>query len=122
MSYNKGFGCDLVKKRLPPDDLRGSPDFMDYYNSLDKNSEEYKRISGCLELVREDRQVGTKVGKDKFPDYYVKKYEITNVYKVNIGDCRLSYTIIAENKKKIACILEYFPTHKAYSKRFGYKD
>lgn len=109
-------------KRIPPDEVRGSEEFMAYYNSLNKQSEEYKRISDCIETLKENRQVGDKVGRDKFPDYYVKKYGITNLYRVEIGDCRLSYTIIAENGKKILCILEYFPTHKDYSERYGYDD
>jgi mRNA-degrading endonuclease RelE of RelBE toxin-antitoxin system len=109
-------------KRLPPDEVRGSEKFMAFYSSLDKKSEEYKRITSCIDAIKENRQVGEKVQKDKFPKYYVRKYEISNLYRVEIGDCRLSYTLIADGLKKVACILEYFPTHKEYSKRFGYKN
>ena len=109
-------------KGLPPHEVKGSEEFTAFYGSLDKNSEEYKRITVCIDAIKGNRQVGEKVQKDKFPKYYVRKYRITNLYRMEIGDCRLSYTLIADGLKKVACILEYFPTHKEYSKRFGYKD
>jgi hypothetical protein len=105
-----------------PDEVRTSPEFNAYYNGLKKNSEVYKRIKACIDIIRENWQVGDKVGKEKFPKSYVDNYEITNLYRLEIGDCRLAYTIIADGCKKVACILEYFESHKEYSERFGYDD
>jgi mRNA-degrading endonuclease RelE of RelBE toxin-antitoxin system len=53
----------------------------------------------------------------KNPPHYLKKYGITNLYRVAIGNSRLTYTIIADKDKKVLCILEYFPAHR---ERFGY--
>ena len=110
-----------LSKRIPPDELKGTPEFSRFFAHLDKNSETYKRIKSCLDAIHEDICSGAKVQKDRFPKYYVEKYGITNLYRKEIGYCRLSYTVIAEDRKKIVCILEYFPTHKEYSERFGYK-
>ena len=109
-----------MRKRRPPDDLRGSVEFNEFYTNLDRESETYKRIKNCLDILRQDMCAGDQIPKDRFPKYYVKKYRIENLYRKEIGNCRLTYTIIAENSEIIVCVLEYFPTHKAYNKRFGY--
>ncbi len=109
-----------MAKKKAPDEVRASTEFNIYYQGLKKISEEYKRITTCIDSVKENWQVGDKVGRGKFPKYYVDKYNITNLYRLEIGDCRLSYTIIADGCKLIVCILEYFESHKEYSERFGY--
>jgi hypothetical protein len=93
---------------------------MAYYNNLKRDSEEYKRISQCIDALKQNRQLGDRVGKEKIPQLYLKKYAITNLYRVAISNSRLTYTIIADKNKKGLCILEYFSTHKEYSERFGY--
>lgn len=110
------------RKRTPPDDLRGTPEFSEFYTHLDTESDTYKRIKGCLDLLRQDICAGEQVQKDRFPKYYVKKYQITNLYRKEIGDCRLTYTVIAENSEIITVVLEYFPSHKEYDRRFGYRS
>jgi len=110
-----------MPKPKPPDDLRGTPEFGEFYTHLDKEEETYKRIKGCLDTLRQDMCSGDQIQKDRWPKYYTRKYQITNLYRKKIGSSRLTYTIIAENAKRIIVILEYFPTHKEYDKRFGYK-
>ena len=111
-----------MAKKKAPDEVRASPEFSAYYSGLKKNSEVYKRIKVCIDTVKENWQVGDKVGRDKFPKYYVEKYEITNLYRLEVGDCRLAYTMIADGCRLVACIIEYFESHKQYSERFGYDD
>lgn len=105
---------------MSPDEVKGSKDFTAFYKELNKQSEEYKRLTACIDAIKENWQVGDKVGRNKFPDYYVKKYGINNLYRLEIGDCRLSYTLIADGLRKVVVIIEYFSTHKAYDDRFGY--
>jgi mRNA-degrading endonuclease RelE of RelBE toxin-antitoxin system len=93
---------------------------MAYYNTPKKDSEEYKRLSRCIDSLKKNCQLGDRVSKEKIPLHYLKKYAITNLYRVAIGNGRLTYTIIADKDRKVLCILEYFPTHKEYSERFGY--
>jgi mRNA-degrading endonuclease RelE of RelBE toxin-antitoxin system len=109
-----------LSKKTAPDEVRGSKEFMAYYNTAKRDSEEYKRINQCIDSLKKNRQPGDRVGKEKIPKEYLKKYALTNLHRVAIGNSRLTYTIIADKDKKVLCILEYFPTHKEYSERFGY--
>jgi mRNA-degrading endonuclease RelE of RelBE toxin-antitoxin system len=109
-----------LPKKTAPDEVKGSKEFIANYNTLKRDSEEYKRINECITSLKQDCQIGDKIGKEKIPPHYLKKYGVTNLYRVAIGNSRLTYTIIADKNKKVLCILEYFPTHKEYNERFGY--
>ena len=109
-----------MPKKTAPDEVRGSKEFIAYYKAVKRDSEENKRIRECIESLKKNLQIGDKVSKEKFPPNYLKKYGITNLYRVATGNSRLTYTIIADKENKVLCILEYFPTHKEYSERFGY--
>ena len=63
---------------------------------------------------------GEKVEKRKWPQVYVEKYGIRNLFLVDLGRrFRLTYVIIAEGLKKIVCVIEVVD-HRAYERRFGY--
>jgi hypothetical protein len=105
----------------PPDELRGTPEFMAFYTTLGKDCDLYKRIKDLLEILRGDMLAGDKIEKKKWPRIYIKKYGIRNLFRLDSGkEYRLTYTIIAEGKKKIACVIEFFSSHKKYDQRFGY--
>ena len=72
----------MVKKKAP-DEVRASVDFSVHYGKLKRTSEEFRRISAGIESVRENWQVGDKVGREKFPQYYVEKYGISNLYRLD---------------------------------------
>lgn len=109
-----------MAKKKAPDEVRASNEFNEYYSGLNRTGEAYKRITACIGSVKENWQVGDKVGQEKFPAYYLEKYGINNLYRLEVGDCRLAYTIIADGCKLVAVILEYFESHKEYCERFGY--
>lgn len=101
--------------------MRGTPEFKAFYSSLDKGCELRKVIEKCLDSLRKDMLVGDKVEKRKWPKKYVKEYRIRNLFRLEATkECRLIYTIIAEGKKKIVCVIEFFSNHKEYNRRFGY--
>lgn len=110
-----------MRKRRPPDDVRGTPEFKAFYSSLDKDCKMYKIIKNCLASLWKDMLVGDKIEKRKWPKKYVKEYDIRNLFRLeSTKECRLIYTIIAEGKKKIVCVIEFFSNHKEYNRRFGY--
>lgn len=110
-----------MRNRESPDELRGSPEFAAFLSGLDKAGEVYQRIRSALDAVKADVLVGDKVEKKKWPRLYVGKYGISNLFRMDTGKgTRLSYTIIAENKRKVVVVLEFFSTHKEYESRFGY--
>jgi len=63
---------------------------------------------------------GEKVEKRKWPQVYVEKYGIRNLFLMDLGRrFRLTHNIIAEGPKKIVCIIEVMD-HRTYERRFGY--
>jgi len=110
-----------LRKRRPPDDLRGTPEFEAFYSSLGEDCELRKVIKDCLDSLRRDMFVGDKIEKKKWPRKYVKEYGIRVLFKLDATrECRLTYTIIAEGRKKVVCVIEFFSNHKKYNRRFGY--
>lgn len=110
-----------MRKHKPPDELRGTPEFEAFFSSLSKDCDLYKRIKNLLDTLRGNMLAGNKIQKKKWPKIYVKKYHIYSLFRLDTGkECRLTYTIIAEGKKKIVCIIEFFSNHKKYNRRFGY--
>jgi len=79
-----------------------------------------KFIKRAIDDLKENPFSGTKVPKKLWPKSYVKKYEITNLWKYDLPNAwRLIYTIEADEVRLVNIILEWFP-HKEYEKRFGY--
>ena len=110
-----------MRKRKPPDELRGTQEFAIFYFSLSEGSELKRVIEVSLEALREDVLAGEKIEKKKWPKKYVQEYGIHNLFKIDVGrEGRLTYTIIAEGRKKIVCVIEFFSSHKSYDRRFGY--
>ena len=108
-----------MKKRRP-DEVRGTREFAEFYSELDKKSYLYRIIKRGLDVLRENIEAGEKVEKRKWPKIYVRKYGITNLFRLDLDrNYRLTYTIIADGSKKIACVLEVMD-HKTYNRRFSY--
>jgi hypothetical protein len=110
-----------LRKREPPDELRGTPEFEAFFSGLDRNCELYKRIKTALEALKENVLAGDKIERKKWAEVYVQKYGVYNLFRIEAGkESRLIYTIVAEGNKKIVCALEFFSDHKEYERRFGY--
>jgi hypothetical protein len=110
-----------LRKREPPDELRGTPEFEAFFSGLDKNCDLYKRMKNALEALTENMLAGDKIERKKWAKVYVQKYGIYNLFRIETGkESRLIYTIIAEGNKKIVCVLEFFSDHKEYERRLGY--
>ena len=107
--------------RKAPDDVRGTPEFAEFYHELDRESYLYRIIKKGLAVLRENMEAGEKVEKRKWPRMYVRRYGIRNLFRLDLDrNYRLTYTIIADGSKKIVCILEVMD-HKTYNRRFGYR-
>lgn len=104
----------------PPDEVRGTPEFVAFFRSLRKGSYLYKATKEAIDVLRENMLAGEKVEKRKWPQVYVEKYGIRNLFLMDLGRrFRLTYNIIAEGPKKIVCIVEVMD-HRTYERRFGY--
>jgi len=91
------------------------------FRSLDENDPIKKAIKRAIRDLQQNAFFGIQIPKRLFPEEYVKRYNLTNLWKYDLPNAwRLLYTITSENEIKIICaILEWFD-HKDYEKKFHY--
>lgn len=94
------------------------------FDSLNnKNSQEKKLhafIERAIQDLKKEPTCGVKIPKKLWPKEYIKKYEITNLWKYDLPNAwRLIYTIQSDEVRIINIILEWFK-HKEYERRFKY--
>ena len=77
-----------------------------------------RAIKDKAELIKLDRTYGNSVKKKQFPKKYVDKYEITNLYRVELPNFwRMFYTLTqGEEKVKIIAFVLDIIDHKEYNK------
>ena len=93
-----------MRKRRPPDDLRGTPEFEAFYSSLGEDCELRKVIKDCLDSLRRDMFVGDKIEKKKWPKKYVKEYGIRVLFKLDATrECRLTYNYCRGQEESRLC-------------------
>jgi hypothetical protein len=104
----------------PPDEVRGTPEFVAFFKGLRRKSYRYKVTKEAIDVLRANMLVGEKVEKRKWPKVYVEKYRIRNLFLMDLGRrYRLTYNILSEGHKRIVCIIEVM-NHSTYERRFGY--
>jgi len=78
-------------------------------------------IKQKIELLKYNPEYGIHIRKDRIPKEYVVKYDVTNLWKVNLsGAWRMIYTIRGDEVEIISLILDIM-NHKDYEKKFGYR-
>lgn len=92
------------------------------FESLPENEILKKHIRRAIEEIKENAFAGIRIPKRLFPEEYVVKYNITNLWKYDLPNgWRLIYTLTSPNKVEIiSVILEWFTKHKDYERRFKY--
>ncbi|MFH1834899.1 MAG: hypothetical protein ABH851_01785 [Methanobacteriota archaeon] len=94
------------------------------FDSLNKGKPGDKQLYGfinrAIDDLKENPTCGIKIPKKLWPKTYIKKYNITNLWKYDLPNgWRLIYTIETDEIMIVAIILEWFD-HKKYEKRFNY--
>ncbi len=80
----------------------------------------YEFLNRAFDDLKKDPFSGIKISKKLWPDDYVKKYEIDNLWKYDLPNgWRLIYTVRANQVTILTVVLEWF-SHKDYERRFGY--
>jgi len=107
-----------------------SPEAEEVYKYLNEQSPNskldrmiLKSINKKIELIKLNPHFGDPISKDKIPSEYIKKYGITNLFRVELPNFwRMMYTLTngGNNLEIISFVLEIV-NHKVYNKRFGYK-
>lgn len=89
-------------------------------NTKTEDRELYERLNQAFDAVSENAFCGIQIPKKLIPKEYIKKYQIDNLWKLNLSKSwRLLYSIARDEIIIIAIILEWLP-HKEYEKRFKY--
>lgn len=74
-----------------------------------------------IELLRDNPEYGINIPKRLIPKEYIKLYDVTNLWKVNLSNYwRMIYTIRGNEVEIISLILDIM-NHDDYNKKFGYK-
>src|SRR3989338_6929130 len=77
-----------------------------------------ERVKGWL---KENPFAGEQVQKSLIPRHYINKYDVTNLWRIDLSDYwRLVYTIQSNEIEIIDFVLNIVD-HKKYDKIFGYK-
>lgn len=80
----------------------------------------YEFINRAIDDLKIKPNCGIKVPRKLWPNDYVHKYEISNLWKYDLPNgWRLIYTIESDEIKIVNIILEWFD-HKEYERRFNY--
>lgn len=78
-------------------------------------------IKQKIEFLRDNPEYGTHIPKDRIPKEYVRDYDVTNLWKVNLsGAWRMIYTIRGSEVEIISLVLDIM-NHRDYEKKFKYR-
>ena len=108
-----------------------SQEAEEVYRYLNKESENSKTersllnaIKQKVELIKENPHYGDPIAKKLFPKEYIRKYGITNLFRIELPNYwRILYTLTdSETKIKIIAFVLDIIDHKDYNKKFGYKS
>jgi len=78
-------------------------------------------IKQKVDLLKLNPEYGIHIPKDRIPKEYVTKYDVNNLWKVNLsGAWRMIYTIRGSEVEIISLILDIL-NHTDYEKKFRYR-
>ncbi len=90
------------------------------FNSLKDDDWLKKAIQKTINNLKENAFCGERIKKELIPKEYVKKYNIDNLFWYALPQgWRLVYSIISDNVKILAVIIDY-SDHKNYERKFKY--
>jgi len=106
-----------------------SKEFLDEFAKIEKKAEKgngdaayiMKIINRGIVKLSADYECGQRIPRDLWPEYYVRKYDVSNLWRLRLDDSwRMIYTMRGDQIRVVAMVLECMD-HKDYNKRFGYR-
>lgn len=107
-----------------------SPEAKEVYRYLNQEAETSKTertilnsINQKIEFIKANPHYGNPVAKNLIPKEYIEKYDIANLFRVELPNFwRMLYTLTeGETKIEIISFVLDIIDHKTYNKKFGYK-
>lgn len=78
-------------------------------------------INKGIAKLAEDVEAGRKIKRRLWPVEYVRKYGVTNLWKLNLDSYwRMIYTIRGSSAEIISFVIDVLD-HKEYERKFGYR-
>ena len=108
-----------------------SPEAREVYEYLNQEAENSKIEKSILnavnqksQLIKQNPHYGNPVSKKLIPKEYKEKYEISNLFRVELPNFwRMLYTLApGETKIEIIAFVLDIIDHPEYNKKFGYKS
>lgn len=104
----------------PAKEIRMTIEFSEFFEKLGRRTSIRKEILEIANSLKINCPIGDSIPHNLWPKIYVKKYQITNLFRCELSDgWRLLYHIVGEYDGLVAYFIEALP-HKEYDKRFGY--
>jgi len=92
---------------------------LDWLNSLPPG-ETRKKVDGMLDTLKERVDAGDYIPRSLWPKHPAYE-DLSNLFRYEIDQSmRASYTIRREGNRDIVRMIEIFPDHKSYERRFHY--
>lgn len=109
---------------IPSETRFANPDVRNAFYSLQKGTYEHKKLFKNLNLalnrLEENAFSGIQIPKKLIPNEYISKYNVNNLWKINLPKgWRMIYTI-ANSEIIVISILVDWLSHKEYEKKFKY--
>ena len=107
-----------------------SSDAKEVYNYLKGQATKSKidrsilnAIKKKIEIIKSNPHYGNPIAKSLIPKEYINKYEISNLFRIELPNYwRMLYSLIdGETKIEIIAFVLDFLDHPTYNKKFGYK-
>ena len=112
---------EALKIKKKPSSINATPEVADFISRLEKGDNLDKIINRAKRKLLGDMCAGELVQKKKIPKHYIRKYQLNNLYVLDLDSGRrLTYTLIFNGVGISVNIIEIFLNHKEYAKRFGY--
>lgn len=93
------------------------------YSILGEQDDFKKAIDRGLEALKENMFAGEIIRKSLIPKYYAREFGVNNLFGLKLDrKRRCCYTIVADQEGLKVIVLEVFPDHKSYNRRFGYRE
>lgn len=81
----------------------------------------FRSIERVKDWLKDNPFVGDQVKKGQIPECYIQKYDVTNLWRIELSNYwRLIYTIQSNEVEVIDFVLDIID-HKEYDQKFGYK-
>ncbi|GKS66961.1 hypothetical protein YTPLAS73_05080 [Nitrosarchaeum sp.] len=112
-----------MKSKTPLEARGTKDDFIPFYTPLDSDSKLYKSITDTINLIKKNPTLGDHVAHNKIPTYYIKKYHIRTLFRIELIDYwRLLYSIQTFDDIGMGILVLDVLDHEKYNTRFGYKS